>query len=461
VKFHRIFRLVSGLAIAHTLVLSLIIALYFSQYFFPAEEYKQQVKISATYKFLTSDVTLRAPGGWGSDKATECLSLGMGLNSSGSLGDLLLNYHPNQNNTYNPCSGLIGWSNDDSSSYQFQTYARYWHGHSEVIRWLVYLFGIPISRSILALTIGIALIILWKRTTITLSDSIKNPSLTTTLLLGSYAFLVGLIDLPLSMTHLLSETFVVVIAILSLSILQTTNRYKIAFSGYLIGGIYVVICYMINPQSIPPAVLIWSVIPIVLSKTKKISEVLKNYCILISSIVIGFIGLWITKWVLISLLTDYDIWEEVRNQALHRASHNPDSLSPGVAQHLDTFSSLPAFAQAILANCAALVSKVFDPRFSNPILGYFMLMFLLVICVKFLWDRRRIYISKTSKSQNGQFKEVTLLWLMSLAGVLIWYAFLTQHSFDHATYTFRSLAIVVSGFIWVISAQNREMTRVK
>lgn len=460
-KFHRIFRLVSGLAIAHTLVLSLIIALYFSQYIFPAEEYKQQIKISATYKFLTSDVTQRAPGGWGSDKATECLSLGMGLNSSGSLGGLLLNFYPNQNKTYNPCSGLIGWSNDDSSSFQFQTYARYWHGHSEVIRWLVYLFGIPISRSIFALAIGIALIILWKRTKLTLSDSVKNPSLTTTLLLGSYAFLVGLIDLPLSMTHLLSETFIVVIAILSLSILQTNNRYKIAFSGYLMGGIYVVICYMINPQSIPPAILTWSVIPIVLSKTKKISEVLKNFCILITSIVIGFIGLWITKWVLISLLTDYDIWEEVRNQALHRASHNPDSLSPGVAQHLDTFSSLPTFAQAIFANCAALVSKVFDPRFSNPILGYLLLMFLLVICVKFLWDRRRIHLSKTSSSQNGQFKEVTLLWLMSLASVLIWYVFLTQHSFDHATYTFRSLAIVVSGFIWVISAQNREMTRVK
>jgi uncharacterized membrane protein len=48
-------------------------------------------------------------------------------------------------------------------------------------------------------------------------------------------------------------------------------------------------------------------------------------------------------------------------------------------------------------------------------------------------------------------------WILSLVSVLVWYIFLTQHSFDHATYTYRSLAIVLSGLPLIIGAtfENR------
>lgn len=429
-----------------SLILILVLTLYGSQYFFPTESYKNKLRSAFNYGLLDNNVTERTPTGWGSDKATECLSLGIGLSSAENPSQLLMNYHPNSIGTYNPCQGLKSWAFNETNKYEFLGYARYWHGHSDLIRWLVFLFGIPIARSILWMIFFLLLIKVADNLRKSLKEYSCKPGTWSVLTIGTYVFLAGVPDLHSSMTHLLSEISILLIVIASFTYLENRSTERIALLGFAMGGLYVVTSYMINPQSIPAAVLVWSTIPLIL-KTRKSAPVLKKTFILLSSLITGFVSLWVSKWLLISALTNYKIGEEVRNQALHRASQSASSLSDGVARHLESFQHLPAFLQAILANVATLFSKIYDPRYSNPFsigISLGMLGCLIVQLIR-MEKSQNIVNSKHRLNLRTISFGIWSAWLLSLFSVLFWYVFLTQHSFDHATYTFRSLGIVLSG----------------
>jgi hypothetical protein len=75
-------------------VLIAILLLYSSQFFFPANTYRESLQSAFQNDLIASNVTERTPTGWGSDKATECLSLGMGLKQIDNFNELLLNFYP-------------------------------------------------------------------------------------------------------------------------------------------------------------------------------------------------------------------------------------------------------------------------------------------------------------------------------------------------------------------------------
>ena len=382
----------------------------------------------------------------------------MGLTNVKSPSDLLMNFHPNSRETYNPCGGLYSWTFDKSSEFEFQSYARYWHGHAEIIRWLVFFLGLPIARSFLWLIMFYFLFQLGSQLTRDINAQQVRSGIWGLFAVGIYAFFAGLPDLHTSMTHLLSEISIIIIALISYKLLQHQSKSHLILSGFAMGGAYVCTSYMINPQSIPPAILVWASIPLIL-RTGSVIPLLKKTILLISSFIFGFVTLWISKWVLIDQTTSYDIWKEVRSQALHRSSHSVTSLSDGVARHLSQFDSFPASIQAILANLAALVSKVYDPRYSSPIL----LSVYAILCFGiFLFHMKIKKIQKGSLGSDLNISHSLVIasvftWILSLVSVFVWYIFLTQHSFDHATYTYRSLAIVLSGLPLIIGAtfENR------
>jgi hypothetical protein len=432
-------------------VLIAILLLYSSQFFFPANTYRESLQSAFQNDLIASNVTERTPTGWGSDKATECLSLGMGLKQIDNFNELLLNFYPGDPKTYNPCSGLRAWTYETSTEYEFSSYARYWHGHAEMIRWLVLATGIPIARSILWIVMFILIFCLWLVVQASLRKCSKRPQVIATFTVGIYAYFSGLSDLHSSMTHLLSEISILFIALLSYKILGSKPRGKIMIYGFTMGGAYVCTSYMINPQSIPVAILVWATIPIVL-RTRELKKTILNSIVLISSLVVGFICLWVTKWLLIWATGSYDIWTDVRSQALHRSSHSVNSLSDGVGKHLESFRNLPAFLQAILANVAALLSKIYDPRYSSDFLLIFYLITAMSFAIFVTWKWRttatHFDFTKFDHLANG----VLLIWISSLSLVMFWYIFLTQHSFDHATYTYRSLAIGISGIPMVLAS---------
>lgn len=462
---HRSLILLGKVFLVHVLILLSALFLYSSQNLFPTELYRDKLHVAHTYGLIDANAITRAPTGWGSDKATECLSLGMGLQKSSSLGDRLLNYHPNSTTTYNPCEGLVHWIQGDEEQYVFQSYARYWHGHSEIIRWLVLIFGLPIARSLIWLSMFVMLIALWNTLQKALSETFVRSRVLSSLIVGTYAFFAGLPDLHSSMTHILSEISVLGIALISYKVLRLGDSTRIVLVGYLLGGSYVCTSYMINPQSIPPAVLVWATIPIMFI-TKQISYNLKKYIHLMSSLVLGFISVWASKWIIISILTPYNIWSEVKSQALHRSSHSADSLSEGVSRHFVGLDNYPAFLRAIVANFAALISKIYDPRYSSFLALSIYLLAILFSIVLYTRLRRQESVTKESPQVlHGKFAlSVALIWLFSIFQILIWYAFLTQHSFDHATYTYRSLAISLSAMPMIlatIASANRSMSQGK
>jgi hypothetical protein len=437
----------------HVLVLLSILFFYSIQNFFPEELYRSKLKAAYAYGLIDTNAIERAPTGWGSDKATECLSLGMGLKKDLHLGDRLLNYYPSSTTTYNPCEGLVNWIQGNTEQYEFQSYARYWHGHSEIIRWLVLIFGLPIARALLWLTMFTMLFALYFVLKNTLSTISRRSNVISFIIISVYAFFVGLSDLHSSMTHLLSEISILGIALVAYKILRNGSSTRIILSGYGLGGAYVCTSYMINPQSIPTAILVWATIPIMI-KTKDAINILKHSIRFISSLVIGYVLVWASKWVMISMLTPYDIWSEVKKQALHRSSHSADSLSEGVSRHFIGFEEYPAFLRAIIANVGALVSKIYDPRYSTMFaLGIYMLVLLLAtILFVILWKQKSI-TQGTFQALEARFTlSLLLVWILSIFQVLIWYTFLTQHSFDHATYTYRSLVIPLSVLPLILTA---------
>lgn len=422
-----------------------VLFLYSTQNFFPAELYRSKLQTSYTYGLVEAKAIDRAPTGWGSDKATECLSLGMGLKKDLNLGDRLMNYYPSSTKTYNPCEGLINWVQGNQGQYDFQSYARYWHGHSEIIRWLVLIFGLPIARALLWFTMFAMLFALWCILKNRLSLISLKANETSLFIIAIYAFFAGLSDLHSSMTHLLSEISILGIVLVAYKVLKSGSSSSILLSGYGLGGAYVCTSYMINPQSIPAAIFVWATIPIMVATQDTINTV-KNSIRFITSLVVGYILVWASKWVMISMLTPYDIWSEVKMQALHRSSQSADSLSEGVSRHFTGFDEYPAFLRAIIANVGALVSKVYDPRYSTLFaLGIYSLiiLFAAILFARF-WKQKDI-THESFQSLEARFTlNVLLIWLLSTFQVLIWYTFLPQHSFDHATYTYRSLTIPLS-----------------
>jgi hypothetical protein len=374
----------------------------------------------------------------------------MGLRET-TFSERLLNFYPNQKDTYNPCTGLMEWSAGNENQYLFVPYARYWHGHSEILRWLTLFFGVAVTRALLAtLLIGLYFLLGFQIYKLLKSKIPFVIQTTLTALLGAFYFS-GSIDLQNSMTHLLSEISLILIAIVSLKILLNEKRNALVW-GFSIGGVYVTTSYMINPQSIPVVIISWALIPILISNgihRIQTFNLWKRFANLIVGVGAGYLSLWVTKWVLIDLLTSFPIWDDVRSQAAHRSSQSVSDLSAGVSTHLEFAANLPASLQAIVANLTALGIKIWDPRFGS-ITGPLLLSVVVLLGILLMNRRLNEFGAINSEKIVNSSKQIAAANVLSLSILLTWYSFMAQHSFDHATYTYRSLAYFVSGLVFSI-----------
>ena len=415
------------------------------------ENYKQIIQNSFSYELISDQAVVRSSTGWGSDRATECLSLSMGLNKKDRLKNLLINSYPSpREDVYNPCLGLKSWAFNDTGNYKWSTYARYWFGNSVFVIWLTYFFGIGFVRNFLFCFLLIGYGILIRTLALNLLNFGVKPKaayLVPSASLLIYFFLSGTVDLINSIPHLLSELLLIFFAIIVNSYIQRRNIKDLFLIGICLGEIYVFLCFALNPQSLLIFTFTWVICPIILFVEKPVAFLFKGISVVLG-ISVGFVTFWATKLVIINFTTDFPIWEEFRTQLTLRSSQNIHLFSSGISQHFNLPPKLPAYLQSVVVNFAALLAKIWDPRFSSTYLIWIALGITLFCTVLITKNK---FIASINKNQNSFIILRHLIFFVSFFVCLIWYSLLPQHSFDHATYTYRSLALSLSSFVFILT----------
>jgi len=437
------------LAAIFTILLITFISLYSSRLLFPSSEYNSKMKLLHSSGLITSDVTTRAPTGWLSDKGTECLSLSVGSQKINRFGDIFLDDYTNPANSYNPCAGILINAGDSTESGVTDSYARYWHGHAVITQWLVLLIGLPSLRNIIwALNILLIIFIAIGSTDKRVKNRFRGIGLSFVL---PYFLFADIADLHTSITHTYASIFTLLTLFIFLKYFDK-RKIKQLQAGYLLGSVYCFVLYGLSPQSVPVILLSWGALSLILKKVSA-KKVIQNVSIFIYGWIIGYILTFITKWILVEVFTNFNIWGNVRNQVLYRASQSGDNLSEGVGKHLEFAQNFPAFVQSWIANISTLLIHIVDPRYSSLAVVVFFVICTAILILLLIKNFVKCYIKHADYC-----KYVLTINLVSFLFILGWYTMLAQHSFDHATYTYRSLVIWLGGlFATVVSidASNR------
>ena len=426
------------LSIILLLLLSTYFGIYSSRVIFPEEAYLSKISKMYDSGLVEDNVTSRSPTGWLSDKATECLSLGVGLEKKSKFGDLFLDTYANPLTDYNPCGGLVSLSKGETQSIKIANYSRYWHGHATVTQWMALFIGLPVLRNLIWLLNFLLVYLIFKESNLMVQT--KRARLAVISLLLTYLALSDSADIHTSITHLFTNTFLFFTIRDFLTVTRKSNI-KVVQTSFVLGSLYCFILYGLNPQNIPIAILSWGLI-ILLTSSNELYNSLKKSILFLYGWGLGYATTFISKWLFVALFTNYDIFKDVQAQVNHRTSQNFSSLSGGVMQHLEFVASFPVFMQAWAANFATLLIHIIDPRYAEKNTVIFISIALIVIVTFIVSVMLRAINSKDSK-----LRILVTINVASLVLLLLWYAILAQHSFDHATYTFRSMVIWLGGFI--------------
>jgi hypothetical protein len=419
-------------------LLSTYFGIYSSRVVFPEEAYLSKISKMYDSGLVEADVTSRSPTGWLTDKATECLSLGVGLEKKPKFGELFLDSYANPSTGYNPCGGLVSLSNGETQSIKTASYSRYWHGHATITQWAIFFLGLPLLKNLIWLMNFLLIYLIFKESS--LISRTKKTRIVVSIMLLTYIALSDFADIHTSITHLLTNTLLFLTVRYFLAV-TNKNSLNITQTSFVLGSIYCFILFGLNPQNIPIAILSWGLV-ILLTSDNELSNVLRKSILFLYGWGLGYAVTFLSKWIFVALLTDYDIFSDVKAQVNHRTSQNFSSLSEGVMQHLEFVSSLPVFLQAWGANFAALLIHVVDPRYAEKNTVIF-ISTALVSTLGFI-----VFVMfRGFSSLNDKLKILVAVNFVSFALLLSWYTILAQHSFDHATYTFRSLVIWLGGFI--------------
>ena len=218
--------------------------------------------------------------------------------------------------------------------------------------------------------------------------------------------------------------------------------------------LYCFLLFGLSPQSIPIAIISWAGIFLIFNKID-LKIVIKKILLFLTGWIFGYLSTFASKWVIVSLLTDFPIWENAKAQLIRRSSQTSDALSDGVGVHLLFAKDFPAFIQSWIANLSTFMIHILDPRYSNIILilfvaGFFVLMITILVS-RFISEWKISYLF---------VRNLLVLNSASLFFLLFWYAGLAQHSYDHATYTFRSIPIWFGGIFASFVLMSKKFNRV-
>ena len=410
--------------------------MYTTRLIFPNDEYNYKIHKLFDSKLIETQVTKRTPTGWLADSATECLTLGVGSQKIKQATDVFLDQWNTPEGDYNPCKGLAMSSGFVTGNYETASYARYWHGHAVITQWALLVIGLPNLKNLIW-AVNITLIF-YLGSMMSLNRNKNRFTIVGISLMGPYFLFSDQAELHNSITHLYSSVALMLTCILFLRSHKKDFIYQIRL-GTILGSFYCFFLFGLSPQSIPISIISWAGIYLIFNKVR-LKLVLRKIAFFITGWIFGYLSTFISKWVLVGLLTDFPIWENAKAQLIHRSSQTSDALSDGVGVHLLFAKDFPAFIQSWIANLSTFMIHLIDPRYSNLFLVLLVAGFFVVVMVslilRFAWEW---------KSENPLVRNLLVLNSASLFFLLFWYAGLAQHSYDHATYTFRSIPIWFGG----------------
>ena len=299
----------------------------------------------------------------------------------------------------NPVNSLILWSNGNED---FNTckYSRYWHGYQIIIKILLLFLNYQEIRFLnmtLQILVVVLVILMMKRLDLLY------------LIVPYLMFYISLCPIALMMSLQFSAIFYVTNISCIIMMIAYEKKIKNMWIIFLVSGI----CTSFFDLLTYPLVSL--VIPLIiyacLQGEKKFINISKDVLQFSLSWGIGYLGMWSGKWVCGSILLKENIINDALKQIINRtaleSSQGQFTRWEVICKNLDIFNELP--------------------------------LKLLLVSFIIVYVFRIIYLSFRIK--KIVIKNVYLL-LFSVVP-LIWYCILTNHSYVHFWFTFRTLSISV------------------
>ena len=333
---------------------------------------------------------------------------------SDGLSDILLGTHMTVNNT-NPMNSLYEAVVLANDSYVTETYGRYWHGYQIILRPLLRFYT---YSDILQINMIVQLILVFTLLYILSGSSSRQMILP---FCGMYIFLS-----PISLFSSLQYSPCFYIAVLSLIALfmpklqgywnDTRRNYLFLLAG-IATAYFDLLTYPFITLGVPLIAYLGTIAP-----RTPFPRICKNTVCYSASWCAGYAGMWASKWIIASVLTDENILLDAFEEIKYRSGY---------------FGEKHSYLETLQLNLNVCNKKVLLAA-----------LLCLVICMAIYGIRRRIAIEKSSLSR------IATLFFVS-AYPFIWYAFTKEHSSCHSYFTWHELAISVFGILTIGSLMIR------
>lgn len=306
-------------------------------------------------------------------------------------------------------SHLTDLVNGREVTHEYTTYyGRYWHGYLTVLKPLFTFLNYGQIR-ILNLVLMLFLLFLVEKKTI------KVSGLSTGLAFLSVLLCINPVSAVLCMQYS-TVTYITLISLLILlTIREKSEKLPDLFFLYLSTGIAVAFFDLLT---FPLVTLGTLLITELLTEKNKKSLFSKLYSIVRKSAYwcLGYFGMWGSKHMLVGMLTDYDIWLDVKATAFTRIKGGELDLS--------------------LANIYKENLRIIA---ESPVLIIILVLIVFCAIVSLIRNKKLKFTEKTGKS----FITELIPYIFIALYPFVWYAVLRNHSLTHCWLTFRELAIMV------------------
>lgn len=285
-------------------------------------------------------------------------------------------------------------------------YIRYWHGSMSILRPLLVLFNIEQIYLLNAIIIAILAIIL-----LIMLIKTRIKELVVAYIIGLIMCTVGIV--PFCLEYVWTFMIMFVISIISI-ILDSKN--KNLNTIFLLSGM--ITCYLdfLSTETITVTVPLL-IILVIRYKQKRIVNFKEGLKLIAISLIfwgIGYIGMWISKWIIASIVLKVNAMDYVKEDLLYRMGYR--SFSTNVIKE----NLLALFPLNIVKNKEIL--------WLIPI---------------------SIFILEISLIQKKEWKKLWFSGLLLILAIIpyIRYEIVTNHSYTHCFFTFRAQMVTIMAIV--------------
>lgn len=310
-------------------------------------------------------------------------------------------------------------SEDKYEEYNPYPYARYWNGYVTILKPLLFIFDykiIIILNYILQFLLAAGIIAMF----------IKQKRYAYIIPFGFVLACINIVKtaMCLQYSNIMYITLVSCLTIQCLSEkLEKNNRYIYLFliNGMAI-GYFDLLTYPLVALGIP---LVFSMIMSKGSYIDLIKHIMKNSI----SWVVGYFGMWASKWILATLFTNQNVIRNAYESIKYRMNNEMDIFNnsiPTISNKVDVSKQLIAgisYRDIIIRNLYGVFAV-------GIVFSFLLILFMLIYRIRF-------------KGIKNSLKNIKYIIPFGVVAVypFVWYLLLQNHSFSHYFYTYKILSV--------------------